>query len=46
MSELRVIKATAESTGRQHLEYFVGISPETCGGATSCSSHLEFPTRR
>ena len=31
MSELRVIKATAESTGRQHLEYFVGISPETCG---------------
>jgi uncharacterized RmlC-like cupin family protein len=38
VSELRVIRPAA-ATGRQQLEYFVGVSGETCG-STGLAMHL------
>jgi uncharacterized RmlC-like cupin family protein len=39
MNEIRVIRRASQPTGRQQLEYFVGVSGETCG-ATGLAMHL------
>jgi uncharacterized RmlC-like cupin family protein len=37
--ELRVIRPQAQATGRQRLDYFLGVSGETCG-STGLAMHL------
>ncbi len=39
VSELRVIRPDSATTGRQQLEYFLGVSGETCG-STGLAMHL------
>ena len=39
MTEIRVIRPDALPTGRQRLDYFLGVSGETCG-ATGLAMHL------
>ena len=39
MADLRVIRPEHQATERQHLDYFLGVSAETCG-ATKLAMHL------
>ncbi len=39
MGEIRVIRPQSASHGRQHLDYFLGVSGETCG-STGLAMHL------
>jgi uncharacterized RmlC-like cupin family protein len=39
VTEIRVIRPDASPTGRQRLDYFLGVSGETCG-ATGLAMHL------
>lgn len=39
MDEVRVIRPGPEPTGRQRLDYFLGVSGETCG-STGLAMHL------
>jgi uncharacterized RmlC-like cupin family protein len=39
VSELRVIRPEHTATGRQHLDYFLGVSGDTCG-STGLAMHL------
>jgi uncharacterized RmlC-like cupin family protein len=39
VSEIRVIRPEAQATGRQRLDYFLGVSGETCG-STGIAMHL------
>jgi uncharacterized RmlC-like cupin family protein len=39
MDEIRVIRPGPEATERQHLDYFLGVSDDTCG-ATGLAMHL------
>jgi uncharacterized RmlC-like cupin family protein len=39
VDEIRVIKPKATATERQHLDYFLGVSGDTCG-ATGLAMHL------
>jgi uncharacterized RmlC-like cupin family protein len=39
MDEIRVIRPGPEATERQHLDYFLGVSGDTCG-ATRLAMHL------
>jgi uncharacterized RmlC-like cupin family protein len=39
VSELRVIRPDSAATGRQHLDYFLGVSSDTCG-STGLAMHL------
>jgi uncharacterized RmlC-like cupin family protein len=39
VDEIRVIRSDAAATGRQRLEYFLGVSGDTCG-STGLAMHL------
>jgi uncharacterized RmlC-like cupin family protein len=39
MGEIRVIRPQSAAHGRQHLDYFLGVSGETCG-STGLAMHL------
>lgn len=39
MAEIRVIRPEATATERQHLDYFLGVSRDTCG-STGLAMHL------